>query len=94
MGSACTTVTGGDAGSTVQRSQHPGRQPALADLLDDAVRHRARAVAEVELFADPDPPHGGGVEALVAVDDGQLTDLGQRVDVEERRGHAPRLSGR
>ena len=73
----------------------PSSRP-LADVLDDAVRDGARAVAEVEFLADADPAHGGGVEALVAVDDGQLADLGQRVDVEQRtltRG-SPELSGR
>ena len=68
--------------------QHPRRQPALADVLDDTVRHRPVAVTQVEFLAGPDPPHVGRVEALVAVDDRQLTDLGQRVDVEERAGHA------
>ena len=52
------------------------------------MRHRARAVTEVELFAGPDSSHVGGMEAFVAVDDGQVTDLGQGVDVEERPGHA------
>ena len=91
MGSACTTVTGGGGGRDASSAPAPGPQPVAADLLDHAVRHRAGAVAEVELLAGPDPAHGGGVEALVAVDDGQLTDLGQRVDVEQRRGHAPAL---
>jgi hypothetical protein len=40
------------------------------------------------LFTDPDSTHVGGVEALVAVDDGQATDLRQGVDVEEGRWHA------
>ena len=74
--------------------QHAGRQPALGDLLDDAVRHRACAVAEVEFFARPDSPHVGGVEALVAVDHGQVTDLGQGVDVEERLLTCRAASGR
>ena len=39
---------------------------------------------QVELLAGPDPPHIGGVETLVAVDHGELTHSGQRVDIEER----------
>ena len=93
LGSACTTVTAATRRSTVRRSSTRAVSRALADVLDDAVRHRARAVAEVELLAGPDPPHVGGVEAFVAVDDGELTDLGQRVDVEQRAA-ATALSGR
>ena len=84
LGSACTTVTAGDGRGNGAAVEHPRRQPALADILDDTVRHRAVAVAEVEFLAGADAPDVGRVEALVAVDDRQLTDLGQRVDVEER----------
>ena len=84
FGSACTTVTVGAAAGTVRRSSTRAVRRALADVLDDAVGQRARAVAEVEFLAGPDPPHIGRVEALVAVDDRELTDLGQRVDVEQR----------
>ena len=86
FGIACTTVTVGAAGSTVRRSSTRADKPALADLFDDAVRHRVPAPSlEVELLAEPDPPDVGGVEALVTVDDGELTDIRQRVDVEQRR---------
>ena len=93
FGSACTTVTGGLA----RRRRCGGRstravEPALRRVLDDAVRDRARAVAEVEFLTGPDPSHVGGVEALVAVDDGELADLGQRVDVEQRATHAAHRS--
>jgi hypothetical protein len=37
------------------------------------------------LLAAADAPHSSGVEALVAPDDGQLTGLGHRVDVEQAR---------
>ena len=87
MGSACTTVTAGAARGHGPAVQHPRRQPALGDVLDDTVRHGAVAVAKVEFFAGADAPDVGRVEALVAVDDRELTDLGQRVDVEERAGH-------
>ena len=50
----------------------------------------ADAVAEHQLLAAADASHGGGVEAFVAVDDGQLTAVGQRVDVEQARQLAPR----
>ncbi len=93
MGSACTTVTAGERRRHGPAVEHPRRQPALADVLDDTVRHRPVAVAQVEFLAGTDAPHVGGVEALVAVDDRELTDLGQRVDVEQRAGHAT-ISGR
>ncbi|MDT5162245.1 MAG: hypothetical protein QOC90_2555, partial [Mycobacterium sp.] len=73
--------------------QHPRRQPALGDFLDDTVRHGAVAVAEIEFFAYSDAPNIGRVETLVAVDDRQLSDLGQRVDVEQSAaGRAMRIS--
>ena len=83
FGSACTTVTDGRAADS-SAVLHAGRQPALGDVLDDAVRHRARAVAQVQLLAGPDPAHIGRVETLVAVDHRELADRGQRVDVEQR----------
>jgi len=43
------------------------------------VRHRPVAVAQVEFLAGADAPDIGRVEALVTVDDRELTDLGQRL---------------
>ena len=76
----------GDGNGTVRRLEHPRRQPALADVFDDTVRHRPVAVAQVEFLTGADAPDVGRVEAFVAVDDRELTDLGQRVDVEQRQG--------
>jgi hypothetical protein len=45
------------------------------------------AVAEHELLAGSDASHRGGVEAFVAVDDGQVASIGQCVNVEQRRHH-------
>ena len=47
------------------------------------MRHRPVAVAQVEFLAGADAPDVGRVEALVTVDDRELTDLGQRIDVED-----------
>ena len=93
MGSACTTVTAGSAGSTVRRSSTRAVSRPFATSSTTQCATVAGTVAEVEFLAGPDPPHVGGVEALLAVDDGQLTGLGQRVDVEQRVGHAG-VSGR
>ena len=86
LGSACTTVTAASAGSTVASAAAPG--PSAAPCRPPRRRSRPSPPApspRSSSFADPDPPHGGGMEALVAVDDGEATDLGQRVDVEQRR---------
>ena len=80
-------MTAGAGARTVLAVKHPRRQPAFGDILDETVRHGSVAVAKVEFFAGADAPNVGRVEPLVAVDDRQLTDLGQRVDVEERAGH-------
>ena len=87
FGSACTTVIVGVGVATVRRSITRAVSAALADVFDDTVGEPARAIAEVEFLAGPDPPDVGRVEALVAVHHGELTDRGQRVDVEERVGH-------
>ena len=47
------------------------------------MRQRPGAVAQVEPLAGTDPSDIGGVEALVTVDDRDLTDIRQRVDVED-----------
>jgi len=44
-------------------------------------------IAQVQFLARTDAADVGRVEALVAVDGHELTDLGQRVDVEEPAGH-------
>ncbi len=71
--------------------QHPGPQPVAAGLLDHAVGQTPAAVAEHQLLPTADAPHGGGVEPVVTLDDGQLTGLGQRVDIEQA-GHRQRVS--
>jgi len=57
------------------------------------MRHRPVAITQVEFLAGTDTPDVGRVEALIAVDDRQLTDLGQRVDVEESAGSPRSAAG-
>ena len=72
FGSACTTVTAGWTART-SSDPDPGTQPVAAGVLDDAAGQAAGAVAEHQLLTGTDASHRGGVEAFVAVDDGQLT---------------------
>ena len=58
-------------------------------MLDDAAGQATDAVAEDQLLTPTDASHGGGVEAFVAIHDGQLTAVGQRVDVEQAGQSAP-----
>ena len=83
----------GRAIGTVRRSSTRAVSRPLPTSSTTQCATVAVAVAQVEFLAGPDPPHVGRVEALVAVDDRQLTDLGQRVDVEQRAGHR-KISGR
>jgi hypothetical protein len=69
--------------------QHPGLQPVAAGLLDCTASQNAGAVAEDQFLAAADASHRGGVEAFVAVDDGELTGHRQRVDVEQARHANP-----
>ena len=61
----------------------------MAGLFDHAAGQAAGAVTENEFLAAPDAPHGRGVEAFVTLDDSQVSDVGQRVDVEQAGQLAP-----
>jgi hypothetical protein len=56
-------------------------------LVDDAVGQLTAAIAEHDALTHPDPAHGGGMETLVAVDDGNAAHLRHVIDVEQWIGH-------
>ena len=56
-------------------------------VLDHTVGEATGAVAEHQLLAGADPSDRGGVKSFVAAHNGQLTGIGQCVDVEQRRHH-------